>query len=109
MSMVRFRPRPPGFSPRKSQDSWGFSFSDGIRGGMAYSPLRQGVLGGIGHGVIKSRQFKDLHASARSVLHWRVTAPNTSFRILKLRFLRALRQHGKAATGAEPFARRLTV
>jgi len=76
---------------------------------MACLPLRQGVLGGIGRRVIKSRQFKDLHASARSALHWRVTALNTSFRILKLGFLRTLPQHGKAATGAEPFARRLTV
>jgi hypothetical protein len=72
-------------------------------------PLRRGVLGGIGHRVIKSRQFKDLHASAQSAFHWRVTAPNTSFRILKRGFLHTLPQYGKVATGAEPFARRLTV
>jgi hypothetical protein len=31
------------------------------------------------------------------------------FRILKLGLLRTLPQRGKAATGAEPFTRRLTV
>jgi hypothetical protein len=67
------------------------------------------MLGGIRHRVIKSRQFKDLHASAWPTSGWRVTAPNTSFRILKLGLLRTLPQRGKAATGAEPFARRLTV
>jgi hypothetical protein len=67
------------------------------------------VLGGIGHRVIKSRQFKDLHARVLPAFHWRATAPNASFRILKRRLLRTLPQHGKAATGTEPFARRLTV
>jgi hypothetical protein len=68
-----------------------------------------GVLGGIERCVIKSRQFKDLHASKRPALHGCATAPNTSFRILKLRLLHTLPRHGEAATGAEPFARRLTV
>jgi hypothetical protein len=67
------------------------------------------MLGGIERRVIKSRQFKDLHVSARSAFHWRVSAPNTSFRILKLASLRRQWQYSKAATGAESFARRLTV
>ncbi|MFM0113974.1 hypothetical protein [Paraburkholderia nemoris] len=71
--------------------------------------IAAGALGGIGRRVIKSRQFKDLHARVLSAFHLRVTAPNASFRILKQRFLRTLPQHGKAATGAELFARRLTV
>ncbi|MFM0498864.1 hypothetical protein [Paraburkholderia caffeinilytica] len=68
-----------------------------------------GALGGIGRRVIKSRQFKDLHASVLSTFHWRAIAPNASFRTLKLGLLCTLPQYGKAATGAESFARRLTV
>jgi hypothetical protein len=68
--------------------------------------LRWGVLGGIVRRVIKSRQFKDLRASARLARHH---ASHVFSSLEAGPFLRTLLRHGSAATGAESFARRLTV